>query len=759
MKKIVNINKQWKFTKEECSVADAFVKAEEVLNLPHTWNADDGVSGGNDYHRGVCTYTKNVEIEKHDGRVYLDFEGVNSISNVYLNGVLLGEHRGGYSGFRYDITDIAKEGENEVVVKVDNTHNEDVYPLYADFTFYGGIYRNVNLIYSNNVSFKKSNLASSGIFISQNNVTDEVAEVGIKVQFDNFKDTVNGELAVSWTDAFGNEVKRDRKEVEITSTTECNFDVKVENPILWDGVNNPHLYNVTFQLLVDGEVKDEEVVRTGLRYFEFDVDKGFILNGKPMRLNGVSRHQDRALVGNALTKAHHEEDIQIIKEVGANSIRLAHYQHDQYFYDLCDEYGMVVWAEIPYISRVSKTDLTAENAISQMRELIRQSYNHASIMMWGVQNEIGLAGQKDKPLVQVAQELHDVVKEEDLTRPTTQAQVMMIEVDDPANLATDIVAYNKYYGWYVGEVEQFDEFLDEYREEHPNRGLCISEYGAEGILKWHSDTPRVKDYTEEYHALYHEKAIEIFNKRDWIWGTYVWNFFDFGSDIRDEGGIKGMNNKGLVTFDRKTRKDAFYMYQSKWSDVPMLHIASKRFVNRHLDEIEVVVYSNTGSVDLVVDGNLVETKTQDDSVFRFKVKLAEGENTVKAISGNLEDSTVFNKVAEADESYILPGGEKQSTLNLNPDENVRNWFDAPIAEGEKLEVIEGYFSIKDSIFELYNHEVGRELFDKLFAGLIDNPMWDMIKEMSIKTILEFETKTFPKNVRLQINKELLKIKK
>lgn len=758
MNKIININKDWNFTKNAVVREQLANEPMTKLDLPHTWNAEDGVSGGNNYHRGLAWYRKTLEIEENKGRIYLDFEGANSVCDVYLNDVHIGKHEGGYSGFRFDITDHVKDT-NILEVAVDNSHIEEVYPLWADFTFYGGIYRDVNIIYTNEVHFEKMDLASSGIYVTQTNITDEKADINVRAKVNTSGLEKNVECQVQWMDAQGKIVLGETKTNIVENEDEFVFDITIENPTLWNGVENPYLYSCITTLLVEGIEVDRVSTTIGLRYFSFDEAKGFFLNGKRIQLNGVSRHQDRAGVGNALSKEHQLEDMEIIKEIGANSIRLAHYQHNQYFYDLCDRAGMVVWAEIPYISKTSDTDDTASNAISQMRELIRQSYNHASIIMWGVQNEIGIMGE-DKPMEQIVKEINDVVKEEDTSRVTTQAQVMMTPEDCPSHTVTDIVAWNKYYGWYVGEAEEFEAFFDSFRKNTPGRGFGISEYGAEGIITWHTDEPKVKDYTEEYHALYHEKTLKIFNKYDDVWGTYVWNMFDFGSDMRDEGGIKGMNNKGLVTFDRTTRKDAFYWYQSMWSDKPMVHITSKRFVDRHTDRITVKVYSNQEEVTLTHNGTPVELKEKDGTIFYFTVNLSEGKNTIHATAGELEDSTVFKKVAKQNMDYVLPEEEAKKGIMVDAGENVTNWFDANSPEASTpLTFPEGMLSIKDPIKKILEVEAGEVIMRKYLAPMFEHKMFSMMKGLSLEKLNELQAGAIPEGLLKTINSELIQIQK
>lgn len=729
------------------------------MNLPHSWNAEDGVSGGNNYHRGLCWYVKELDIDQdHKGNIYLDFEAANSVAEVYLNGEKLGRHEGGYSGFRFDITGLAKE-KNILEVAVDNTHNEDVYPLFADFTFYGGIYRDVNLIYTNPVHFEKMDLASSGVYVSQTSVSNEEAHVSVRSLVKNSGSQTNVECQVQWMDEDGNLILAKSSEALVDERGEIIIDVTIDNPILWNGIDNPYLYKCIVTLSVEGREVDREMIPTGLRFFEFNEDKGFFLNGKRVQLNGVSRHQDRAGVGNALSREDQIEDMELIKDLGANSIRLAHYQHNQFFYDLCDKAGMVIWAEIPYISKTSDTDPTASNAISQMRELIRQNYNHSSIIMWGVQNEIGIMGE-EKTMEQIVSEINAVAKEEDTTRVTTQAQVMMTPEDDPSHHVTDTVAWNKYYGWYVGQADGFDGFINSFRGKNPGKSFGISEYGAEGILSWHTDEPKVRDYTEEYHALYHETVLDIFNKYDYVWGTYVWNCFDFGSDMRDEGGVQGMNNKGLVTFDRKTKKDAYYWYQSMWSKNPMLHITSKRFVDRHLDTITVKVYSNQDSVELTHNGSPVALKEKNGTRFYFDIKLDEGSNEIEAKAGSLSDRTSFNKVAEPNMAYILPEEERKKGLSMEDGENVMNWFDANGPEdNEPMSFPEGFLSVNDKIKVILKHDSGEEVLKKYMAPMFEHAMFKMMKGFSLMQISKMQEGAIPENLLKAVNKELITIKK
>ena len=761
MRKILNINDNWNFVKE--NINNAFVKelntsSWENVSIPHTWNDIDGASG-NEYFRGACWYRKELFIDtKFNGqRIFIEFNGVNSISDVFINEVHLGQHKGGYSTFRYDITDLVQFGTtNLLAVKADNSHVEEVYPLMADFTFYGGIYRDVNLIITDPIHFDLMDNGSKGVYISQNEVNDKHAKLTIKSTIvTNLNDGQGVRVVANIKNANGQVVKYTAKDILVNKQEDLTLPITIENPILWNGVENPYLYNVHITIEKHNDILDELIIPTGLRYFSFDSQKGFFLNGKHLKLQGVSRHQDKKERGWALTKEDHEIDMSLIKEIGANSIRLAHYQHDQYFYDLCDKEGMIIWAEIPFISIASSTDLTGENAKSQMVELIRQNFNHSSIIMWGVENEIQIGG--DLPYVRdIVKDLNDLTHKEDTTRLTTQALVSMVPDNDEYNNYTDIVAYNKYFGWYNGKTEDFTSWLDDYHEINPNRALGLSEYGFEGIITYHTDTPKVRDYTEEYHALSHETLIKIFNEREFLWGSYVWNFFDFGSAIRNEGGVKGRNNKGLVTFDRKIKKDAFFAYKAAWSKEPFVHITSKRFIDRATNSINVKVYSNCDSVTLFVNNEEFATlKGKHNFVFE-DIKLLNTQTDIKAVAikdnEEFTDYAFFNKVNEPNPIYECP--DKDGGLNWFDEDLANQFADVEITE---LDIPDDAFSSASKICDILANEEASKVLNKYFSKLLDSPMLGMMKTSSIDDL----SKTLDGDAKLifMLNKELSKIKK
>jgi len=754
MKKI-SLNGSWNFTKEQLSKDNFLEISWKKVNVPHTWNNIDGQNGGNNYYRGLCWYNKTIKIKKHDGRIFLEFEGINSIATVLLNSTLLGIHKGGYSTFRYDITNLAHEGDNLLIVGADNSHNEEVYPLMADFTFYGGIYRNASIIYTNNVCFDLDHFGSTGVYVSQTNITKEKAEFKVDTYLKNYTDDVEVIVKVNIKNNNNKSLLSQSKSILLSKNNHIEFEFALENPHLWNGKIDPYLHTVNVDLIINDVIIDSRNINTGFR--SFTVDDTFVyLNRQKIKLNGVSRHQDRWGVGNALTNKMHDEDMEFIKEIGANSIRLAHYQQAQYFYDLCDKEGMIVWAEIPYISISSKTDKKGTNALSQMEELIKQNYNHSSIVMWGVQNEITIQGKRNN-LEEIVQNLHDLAKELDPYRFTTQAQVAFLPSNDPLNDVTDLIASNQYFGWYMGEAEDFIPYLEEYRKNTPNRPIGLSEYGAEGIIKYHTDNPVCKDYTEEYHALWHEKVYTILSNTDFVWGTYVWNMFSFAADARDEGGVKGLNNKGLVTIDRKIRKDAFYYYKAKWNKTPMIHLCSKRFVERHNKDIELKAYSNLGEVKFYLNGTLVDTVLSDDVVFTTKVTLVDGENKVLVTSANENDETIFITVDAPNPEYTVPKADQGKGMFSFEDSG--NWFDEITDEDKATEINPAYFSIDDQIGDILDNKEGLELFQKYMQSFIDHPMFEMAKGFSIKMLTKFDKNAIPEELVIILNKKLQKIKK
>ncbi|MBE6811728.1 MAG: glycoside hydrolase family 2 protein [Ruminococcaceae bacterium] len=665
MRNIKIINDNWLFSKTAKAVPASVPTDWEQKNLPYTWNEKDGQDGGNDYYRGTCYFAKTLaKSDFPEGEVfYLQFDGVNSSSEVFFNGKSLIKHDGGYSTFRAKVEDI--KDENLLVVKVDNSANDRVYPQMADFTFYGGIYRDVSIIAVSKKHFDLDYYGAPGMQVTPEiKGTDAIVKVKAfcdgKVRFDIID---NGEVILT---AFAED--DEHPEAKLT----------IENVHLWHGTVDPYLYTMKATLLDDGKEVDCISTRFGCRSFKIDPQKGFILNGKEYPLRGVSRHQDRPGIGNALLPEHHKEDMELIKEVGANTIRLAHYQHSQVFYDLCDEYGMVIWAEIPYISRHMPNGY--DNTKSQMKELIAQNYNHPSICVWGLSNEISIGGAADESLIKNHKMLNELCHDMDKTRPTTIAAVSVCDINEEYVHISDVVSYNHYFGWYGGTTEMNGPWFDEFHAKYPDCPIGLSEYGCEA-LNWHTSKPTQGDYTEEYQSFYHEELIKQIADRPYLWATHVWNMFDFAADARSEGGEDGMNHKGLVTFDRKYKKDSFYAYKAWLNPEPMVHICSKRYIDRVEDVTKVTVYSNCEEVELFANGESVgKQKKGKYPFFYFDVKNV-GETALKAVAGGLSDESAIRKVDTPNEDYIL-----------KEEGDVINWFD--------ITTPDGYLSINDTIGEI-----------------------------------------------------------
>ncbi len=623
------LNSHWSFT-------DMDQKTCQV-DIPHTWNALDGQDGGNDYRRGTCTYRKEFpmpDFQPDAQRVYLEFAGVNASAQVILNGQAVATHDGGYSTFRCDITDVLQEN-NCLQVDVDNSVNDRVYPQKADFTFYGGICRDVKLVTVSKTHFDLDYFGGSGL-----KITPSVKGTEGAVQVQTWHNAEHAQVSVTLLDAEGNPV---------ASGSGDNVMLTIPQVHLWHGIHDPYLYTCRAELMVDNQCVDRVESQFGVRSFHVDPQKGFFLNGKAYPLRGVCRHQDRKAIGNALLKEHHDEDMALIREIGANTIRLAHYQHDQYFYDLCDRYGLIIWAEIPYISEHMENG--RDNTVSQMKELIVQNYNHPSIITWGISNEITISTKNKKDMLDNHRMLNDLVHEMDPSRLTSLACYAVCGPFNKVAHITDLVSWNLYLGWYVPGLFLNDLWVDFFHLCYPNRPLGYSEYGCEGMPNLHSSHPRRGDHSEEYQAKYHEYLAKFIEKRPFMWATHVWNMFDFAADARDQGGEPGMNHKGLVTFDRKIKKDSFYLYKAYWTDAPFVHICGKRYVDRPEKYTTVKIYSNCDTVTLYANGKKVGTQT-GDKVFTFRVML-DSQTHLKAVSGDATDEAVIRFSPTPNPSYSI----------------------------------------------------------------------------------------------------------
>lgn len=753
MRNVLNLNDNWKFIQKDAGLPQTLPADWQDVNLPHCWNAVDGHDGNGSYDRGKYWYAKSFSTPKQPlggGKLFVEVLAAGQQATVYMNGKEVAYHEGGYSIFRADITEQCKEeGENLLVIACSNELKDSVYPQSADFTFYGGLYRGVNLISVPDAHFDLEYYGGPGI-----QVTPTPTEGGASFEIVSYVKNVDENFTVLYTicDAQGQEVAQACRPAESPAVT-----VFVPDAQLWE-IDSPYLYTVKAVLQRRNEAYDEISVQAGVRSFSCHPDKGFIINGKETPLRGVSRHQDMLYKGNALTREDHYTDAKIIKELGANTIRLAHYQHSQDFYDACDEMGFVVWAEIPFISVMNPDPAAHENCISQLKELIIQNYNHPSICFWGISNEILIGGISEK-LVENHHELNALAKSLDPTRLTTIAHVSMTPIEGPMHHITDVESYNHYFGWYGGKMEDNGPWMDNFHKIHPDICLGLSEYGCEGIITYHGPNPACKDYSEEYQALYHEHMAKMLDERPWIWSSHVWNMFDFGCAARDEGGVAGRNNKGLVTIDRKTKKDSYYIYKAYWNKEPMVHLCGKRYAQRAGETTQIRVYSNQPSVTLYLNGEKVEEQSAD-KVFVFQVALAEGFNTLLAVAGEVKDTMTLEKVEKEPSIYVLPEVNERA-------EGVANWFKSvgSMDLTAPMEFPEGMYSIKDSLEELAKSPEALALAAKaikLTMNMTVSPgegMWDMMKGMSLDRLGELAGSLAPEGFMESLNAQLIKIKK
>jgi beta-galactosidase len=636
----ISLNNDWNF--KGASIWEDSLN--EKVNIPHTWNSKDAAQGYK-YFRGIGIYTKNYFFDNSlaEKRLFLKFEGVQTVADVTINGKYIGQHRGGYLAFTFEITDAVNLGEENVLeVKVDNSETEDVLPLGGDFNIYGGIYRPVQLIITEKVCITPLDFASPGVYLVQKNVSNKKADVDIIAKISNGSETLeNIEIEVSITDANGKVVQAGFSTISIDSenTNQTEIPISIENPQLWNGRKDPYLYSAKVSLKKDGKVIDEVVQPLGLRYYNTDSEKGFFLNGEHVKIKGVSRHNDFAGVASALQNKHHRKDMELIEEMGANGIRLAHYQHSEFFYSLSDTSGMIVWAEIPFVgsdqSGFHNSEEFQKNAKQQLQELIRQNYNHPSILFWGLYNEIGM--KHDSLLTNIISDLHTLAKEEDPTRETVAASFIP-RSGDPLHKIPEMIAWNQYYGWYYSKPDKLGNFLDKMHNEEPAYKIGVSEYGAGGSAQHHEEKIRRPFpffhpwHPEEFQATVHEGNWKAINDRPFVWGSFVWNMFDFGSHFRREGDAIGMNDKGMVSYDRKIKKDVFYFYKANWSEEPVIWITNSRFAIRENNKINVKVYSNLEAVELFVNGESAGIQSGENATLLWKsISLIKGNNRVQAV--------------------------------------------------------------------------------------------------------------------------------
>jgi beta-galactosidase len=638
-RKETRINDNWQFRFSWQVQKDS----ERRVDLPHTWNAQDALAGKQDYHRGAGNYRKVLPVgeELKGKRLYLRFEGANTVTNLFVNQKHVGEHRGGYGAFVFDITEYVDYGkENELLVRVNNALQLDIMPLVGDFNFYGGIYRDVYFIVAEEQHISLTDYASPGIYLAQNSVSKETAEVTARIMLSNFADAQDATLTLNIYDGSKNILSKQKK-VQLPKGENIQEEIRfsLNNPRLWNGKKDPFCYTAEAVLSVNGEAKDRIIQPLGLRYYHVEADKGFFLNGEHIQLRGICRHQDRAEIGNALHPAHHEEDMDIILEMGANAMRLAHYPQATCFYDLADKNGLIVWAEIPFIGPGGYAEQGYVNQLSfkengkqQLIELIRQHYNHPSICMWGLYNELKNEG--DSPEAYVA-ELNALAHKEDPVRPTVAAS--FLDDGNPLNGRSDLIGWNKYYGWYGGSFSDIGAWADRIHRNFPEYKIAISEYGAGASIYHQQEEVKAATATgwqhpENWQTAYHIGNWKAISERPFIWGSFIWNLFDFGAAHRTEGDRPGINDKGLVTFDRKIKKDAFYFYKANWNkDEPFIYIANRRHTNRTTAETTVMVFTNLPEAELWINGkNIGKQKADAYATITWEnVALEKGWNNVE----------------------------------------------------------------------------------------------------------------------------------
>lgn len=649
-------NDGWSFKKAE-NLPNTLNDEWQKVNIPHTWNAEDMQIKKNIFYAGEAYYKKSYTPAKslEGKRVFLRFEGVASVSEIYVNNTFAGNHKGGYSAFAVEITKLLKYGEsNDILVKVSNAPRPDVIPVnHTLFGVYGGIYRPVQLIVTENVNIAVTDYAAPGVYISQENVTSKSADVKVKIKVDNKTgSTQTAKVVTTIYEMHGKGVKA-KQEMPVTLPPQgrqiFSQQFALKNPHLWQGLDDPYLYKVVTQVYHNNQLVDEVIQPLGLRHFELKTADGMYLNGKKVPMYGVCRHQDWWGVGTALQNEHHDTDLAIIKEIGATTIRFAHYQQSEYLYSKCDSIGFIIWAEIPYVNRVTTQE--ADNAKQQLVELIRQSYNHPSIYVWGLHNEVYSPWDYT---IALTTELNDLAKTEDPYRYTVSVSGYS-EVDRRSNNNADIQGINHYFGWYSKKISDVENWILGMEKNFPDYKVIFSEYGAEANINQQEEVVGEfgryfsQFYPETFATKFHEIHWGFISKHPYLLASYVWNTFDFATPVNTQGGVEARNMKGLVTFDRTVKKDPFYWYKANWSKEPVLYITQRRAVERENEITPVTVYSNTGTPKLFVNGTEIKDYsigTTDVHYIFNNVKLKEGKNIVEVKTTKngktLEDKIEWN---------------------------------------------------------------------------------------------------------------------
>ena len=713
MRNIIELSQNWLFSKT-CTEVPVNMPAGgdwEPVTIPHCWNAVDG-HDGTPYDRGAYWYVTTFTAPTQPipgGRTYIEVGAAGLVGEIWVNGRQLARHVGGYSAFRADATDACHPGENVLAILCDNRYSDKVYPQRADFVFFGGLYRHVRIISVAASRFTLDDHGGEGVYIDAEPCGGGAA-VKVRALLDGLGEKQTVSLQI--TDAAGVQVAEAWNEAA-SETLLCTF---IPEAKLWDGTRNSALYTAKLSLVSFNEVLDQVTVRFGIRSFAVDKEQGFFLNGESHPLRGVCRHQDRLYQGNALSREQHYEDARIIADMGANCIRLAHYQQSHDIYDACDELGLVVWAEIPYFATSWDDDAHAA-AVNEIKEMVIQNYNHPSIFFWGLSNEI-LMGSDHPKLLGCHEDLRDAVKSIDTKRLTVVAHEFTTPWEHDIHAISDAEGWNHYFGWYRGDMGDLAGWCDDYHAAYPDRRISISEYGCDAVLTYHSDEPVKMDYTEEYQVLIHENACETWASRPWIWGTFVWNMFDFGSNFRREGGTKGRNNKGLVTLDRKIKKDSYYVYKAWYSDEPFVHIDGRRYYARPGKTTTVRIHSNLSAVELFADGVSLGTVKGEHTFIFENVPLKPEGTVLTARAGDCTDTITLRSVEEKPEVFTFPGFRQTM--------DAVNWFESVEEVVGTLEPVPGFYSIHDPIGEVCKNAAAKAAVLNTLIAVTGRPMDDGI---------------------------------
>ncbi len=740
MRKVISLHDNWTLFKEG---------KEENITLPHSFNAEDGQGEKEMMFRGKVSYRKTFVLEEPCEAAYLEIGAASQCFDVFLNGNKVGESHIGFALKRYEVTSFLKNGENHIEIQVSNAPNKNIYPSMADFSFYGGIYRPVNLILQGTTHFDELDGSRDGILLfpsisGQNGKLKVIANVATLEEKD---------LALSLK-IQGQEKRGEYSHVEKKGRLETEVNIPFVHR--WNGVNDPFLYEVEISLIDrQGRVLDRRTLKTGFRTMVYDEDHGFMLNGKPYPIKGVARHQDYGGKGNAIGMMEMKTDLALIQEMGANAVRLSHYQHADEFYSLCDEAGLLVYAEIPVISAVIPTPEADQNAFEHLEALISQVRNHVSVFCYGVQNEVCMVS-KNAYSFDLVKRLAAKAKQLDPSRMTAQANEYTTEDDCEILHSTDILGFNLYYGWYYGKMEDLGFRLDAIRSVNPSKMILLTEYGVDTNPRFHSDTPRLGDYSEEYQVLFCLNALKTLKQRTGISGSFVWTMFDFGSASRYEGGRRGINQKGLVSIDRKIKKDAFYLYKASWTQEKFVHICGKRYENRATPETTIQVISNCPSVSLFVNGKLVERQYNEGKFFVFEgVKLRWGKNEITAKSEGYVDSFLLNRVERKDPSYSLP--KKKDTGG-----KAANWFehiDVKSVTGLEKPLRKKGFTLEDAIVDIGANAAAKEVFLRYLSPLTESSRFSWESPIPVSKLLGFAKVDLPDPIRKAFQAELNQIDK